>query len=221
MKLTVFAATGGIGRLIVEQALGAGHEVTVVARRPSGFPERLRVVTADLAAADPAALAAAVAGADAVLSGLGPRPISEVGITTQGTRAIIAAMQTAKVRRLVVVSAAPVGTTPSPGNPNPPKHDPAEGFFMRHLLSPMIKMILRKHYDDLALMEDALRESDLAWTSVRPPRLTNGKVTGHYRTAIGQNLRGGLSVSRADVAHFMLACLAKPETVKQAVGVAY
>jgi len=221
MKLTVFAATGGIGRLIVEQALAAGHEVTAVVRRPSGFPDRVRVVTADLAAAAPAALAAAVAGADAVLSGLGPRPISEVGITATGTRAIIAAMMAARVRRLVVVSAAPVGTTPSPGNPNPPKHDAAEGFFMRHLLSPMIKMILRKHYDDLARMEDALRESGLDWTAVRPPRLTKGKLTGNYRTALGQNLRGGLTVSRADVAHFMLACLAKPETVQQAVGLAY
>ncbi len=220
MKLTIFAATGGIGRSIVEQALAAGHDVTAVARNPSGFGDRVRTITADLSTPDPDALAGAVVGADAVLSGLGPRPMSQVGITEKGTRAIVEAMRTANARRLVVVSAAPVGTVPSPGNPNPPKHDPGDGFFMRHLFAPMISMILRKHYVDLAAMEDVLRASGLDWTSVRPPRLTNGRLTRKYRTALGQNVRGGLSVSRADVAHLMLAVLAQPETFKRAVGIA-
>jgi putative NADH-flavin reductase len=65
------------------------------------------VVTTDLATSDPATLEAAVAGADAVLSGLGPRTRSEAGIASRGTRAIVAAMQATGVRRIVVVSAAP------------------------------------------------------------------------------------------------------------------
>src|SRR5713101_9222679 len=199
MKLTIFAATGGIGRHVLEQAAAAGHDVTAVVRNPKKLPEqvreKVRTVTADLAGPDLGALKSAVAGADAVLSGLGPRKLSEAGITSRGTRVIVDAMKATDARRIVVVSAAPIGTVPSPGRPNPPRHDPGEGFFMRNLLSPMIKTVLRKHYADLALMEDALRDSGLDWTVVRPPRLTNKPLTGTYRTAYGRNLPRGIITS--------------------------
>lgn len=221
MKLTIFAATGGIGRLLVEQAVAAGHEVTAVARHPQGLPAGARIITADLARPERATLESAVAGADAVLSGLGQRSRADRGITSRGTRAIIRAMQAADVRRIVVVSAAPVGTVSSPGRPRPPKVDPGDGFFMRTVLSPAIKVVLRDLYADLALMEDALRESGLDWTVVRPPQLTNTPLTGVYRTAYGRNLRRGLKISRADVAQLMLHALSQPETIGKVVGVAY
>ena len=224
MKLTIFAATGGIGRQISEQAVDAGYDVTAVVRNPQKLPgdlsRQVRVVTADLAAPDPAMLKSAVEGADAVLSGLGPTSNSEAGVATQGTRAIVAAMNATGARRIVVVSAAPIGTVPSPGRPNPPKHDPGDGFVLRHLLSPLTKAALRKHYADLAQMEDVLRDSDLDWTAVRPPRLTDKPLTGTYRMTYGQNLRRGLFISRADVAHYMLRALDQPETVKQTIGIA-
>jgi putative NADH-flavin reductase len=222
MKLTIFAATGGIGRHILEQAVTAGHDVTAVVRNAgklSGAP--VRVVTADLATANPAVLKSAIDGADAILSGLGPRnPRAEAGIASRGTRAIVAAMQATHVQRIVVVSAAPIGTVQSPGRPKPPKHDPGDGFFMRHLFSHVAGAMFREHYADLALMEDLLRDSGLNWTISRPPQLTEKPLTGTYRTAYGQNLRGGWSISRADVAHHMLRVLDQPETIKQVIGIA-
>ena len=158
--------------------------------------------------------------ADAVLSGLGPRSNADAGVAAQGTRVIVAAMQATHVRRIVVVSAAPVGTVPSPGRPRPPRHDPGDGFFMRHLFSHVAGTLFGKVYTDLAQMEDVLRDSDLDWTSVRPPRLTSKPVTGRYRTALGQNIRRGLFVSRADVAHYMLSILDQAETFRRTVGVA-
>jgi putative NADH-flavin reductase len=225
MKLTIFAATGGIGRQILEQAVDAGHDVTAVVRHPQKLPGELSsqvsVVSADLAAPDLSTLTAAVQGSDGVLSGLGPRSNADAGIAAQGTRAMVAAMRAAGARRIVVVSAAPIGTVPSPGRPNPPKHDPGDGFIMQHLLNPLVKTALRKHYADLAQMEDILRDSGLDWTAVRPPRLTDKPLTGTYRTAHGQNLRRGLVISRADVAHYMLRAVGQPETIKQTIGVAY
>ena len=221
MKLTIFAATGGIGRQLLEQAVAAGHDVTAVVRNPAKLAgEPVRVVTADLADADPATLELAVRGADAVLSGLGPHSNADAGIAAPGTAAIVAAMQATQVRRIVVVSAAPVGTVPSPGRPKPPRHDPGDGFFMRHLFSHVARAAFGKVYTDLALMEDILRDSGLDWTAVRPPRLTNRPGTGRYRTAYGQNVRGGWIVPRADVAHLMLAVLGQPDTIKQVIGVA-
>jgi uncharacterized protein YbjT (DUF2867 family) len=204
MRLTIFAATGGVGRHLVTQALDAGHQVTAVARNPRNLPAGARVE-----------------GADAVLSGLGPRdPRKDAGVTSRGTRAIVAAMQAAHVRRLVVVSAAPVGTVASPGQPNPPKHDPGDGFFMRHLGAPFARTMFGAHYADLAVMEDMLRDSGLDWTIDRPPKFNDKPLTGRYRVAFGRNIRGGFSIPRADVAHHMLRVLDEPETIKQVIGLA-
>ena len=222
MKLTIIGATGGIGRLLVQQAVAAGHDVTAVVRNPGKLPPDLpiTVVTTDLAAPDQAALEVAIRGADGVLSGLGPVSTAQAGVAAGGTRAVVAAMRATGVRRIVVVSAAPVGTVPSPGRPNPPKHDPGDGFFMRHLFSRIATTAFRTHYADLAAMEDALRASGLDWTICRPPKLTDGPLTGTYRTAIGRNIKGGWSISRADVAHQMLHAVEQPETIGKTVGMA-
>ncbi|MFD9127362.1 NAD(P)-dependent oxidoreductase [Kitasatospora sp. NPDC059571] len=226
MKLTVFAATGGIGRLILDQALAAGHDVTAVVRNPDRLnadgrpPERVRVVRADLADADPQVLESAVAGADAVLSGLGARSSAEAGVALHGTAAMIRAMDATGVRRIVVVSAAPIGTVATPARPAPPRHDPGDGFLMRNLLNPMVKRILAAHYADLARMEEAVLASGLDWTVVRPPRLTDRPGTGRYRTEVGRNVRGGWSIPRADVARHMLRVLDEQETVRRIVSIA-
>src|SRR5262249_10918351 len=162
---------------------------------------------ADLATAEPAALANAVGGADAVLSALGARSKAEYGIATAGTRAIAGAMQSAGGRRIVVVSAGPGGLVASPRLARTAEAQLEGGFVMRHRRNPLVTAALRDLYVDLALMEDTLADSGLDWTVVRPPRLTNKAGTGAYRTAYGRNIRRGLLISRADVAHLMLAVL--------------
>ena len=224
MRLTIFGATGGIGQQLLEQAVAAGHEVTVAVRNPNKLAASrngARVVPVDLEAPVPAALESAVAGADAVLSGVGPRAMAKAGVAEHGSRAIVQAMRATEARRIIVVSAAPISTVASPGRPHPPREDPGEGFFMRNLLTPFARTVMRERYTDLALMEDVLRASDLDWTIFRPPRLTNGPLTGSYRTAFGRNLRGGALISRADVAHAMLAGVGQVETIGKEVGIAY
>jgi uncharacterized protein YbjT (DUF2867 family) len=220
MRLTIVAATGGIGRHLLRQAIEAGHDVTALARSPEKITEPVRVVFADLARPDVPELAAAVKDSDAILSGLGARTNAEAGVAWRGTKAFLEAATVAGVRRVIVVSAAPIGTVASPGNPHPPKGDPGDGFFMRHLGAPFARRMFRTHYDDLARMEDVVRASDRDWMISRPPKLTDKPLTGRYRTAIDRNIRGGFSISRADVAHHMLACLTLPETIGHTIGVA-
>jgi putative NADH-flavin reductase len=210
MKLTVFGATGGIGQEIVRQALGAGHEVTAVVRDPARFSvtgERLEVFRGDLT--DPASLRPAVAGRDAVLSGLGARKRADAGIATKLTRSVLTAMDAEGVRRLVVVSAAPVGPEPA-GSPLPDR-----------MMMKVIGAVLKGVYADLAAMEAELARSATDWTSVRPPRLQDKPLTGSYRKVVGGFPRSGRFIARADVAHAMLAMVDDPATVKQGVGVAY
>ncbi|MFB8211012.1 NAD(P)-dependent oxidoreductase [Streptomyces sp. NPDC056010] len=211
MKLTVFGATGGIGQEIVRQAVAAGHEVTAVVRDPARLAVPLSDITVHTAARvdDPEALREAVAGRDAVLSGLGSRGRKADGIAERLTSAVLTAMEAEGTRRLLVVSAAPVIPTPAD-----------EPLLDRMMLS-MIGAVLKEVYADLTAMEAALAASATDWTSVRPPKLTNGPLTGTYRTVVGGNPRSGRSISRADVAHAMLALIGDPATVKQGVGVAY
>jgi len=212
VKLTVFGATGGIGAHIVRQALEASHTVTAVVRdrarlAVADHPD-LRVVTVP-ALSDAAALEPALAGADAALSGVGPRSRADAGITTTATRAILDALAATGVRRFVLVSAMPVGPIPD-----------EESFTGRRLVYPLIRRILRPVYDDLAAVEADLRRSGTEWTVVRPPRLSDGPLSGRYRTVVGANVPNAKPTPRADVAHAMLATLADERTVHQPVGVA-
>ena len=210
MKLTVFGATGGIGREIVRQALDAGHEVTAVVRDPARLSvtgERLEVFRDDLA--DPEAVRPAVAGRDVVLSGLGARSRKDAGIAARLTRTVLGAMEAEGVRRLLVVSAGPVG--PAPEN---------EGLLDRTARG-IVSALLKDVYADLGEMEAELARSATDWTVVRPPRLQDKPVTGVYRTVVGGFPAGGRFIARADVAHAMLAMAGDPGTVKQGVGVAY
>jgi putative NADH-flavin reductase len=221
VKLALFGATGGVGREVLSQALAAGHAVTAVVRNLSKLPADVDVVRQDLATPDPEVLTAALRDVDAVISAVGPHRAAQAGIVASATAAITHAMDCAGVRRLVVISAAPVGVVPSTHRPQPPRYDPGDDTLMRYLLSPLIRRIFGRLYIDLAAMEDLLRAGSLDWTAIRPPRLTDGPLTGAYRTAIDRNIRHGLTISRPDVAHLILSVLQQPGTVHHSVGVAY
>ncbi|HEY0396909.1 MAG TPA: NAD(P)H-binding protein [Acidimicrobiia bacterium] len=212
MKLTVFGATGGIGGHVVRQALDAGHKVTAVVRDPTGFGvshPALEVVTVP-GLTDPGALRAVVDGSDAAISGVGPRGRKDGPVASTTTRAMLSALEASGVRRFVAVSAVPVGPVPE-----------GESFLNRRLLLPFISRLLRDVYADLAAMEDEIRRSDTDWTVVRPPKLTDKPLTGKYRVVVGGNVPRGYAISRADVAHAMLAALDDPATFGKPVGVAY
>ncbi|MFB6672231.1 NAD(P)-dependent oxidoreductase [Streptomyces sp. NPDC056390] len=210
MRITVFGATGGIGQEIVRQALASGHQITAVVRDPARFTVTgagLEVFRADVR--DPEALRPAVAGRDAVLSGLGARRRADAGIAAELTRSLLGAVEAEDVRRLLVVSAAPVGP------------EPERSPLVDRAMLGVINSLLKPVYDDLRAMEEELAASATDWTSVRPPKLTDKPLTGTYRTVVGGNPRSGRSISRADVAHAMLAMIDDAATVKQGVGVAY
>ncbi|MGX2996705.1 NAD(P)-dependent oxidoreductase [Streptomyces sp. JNUCC 64] len=213
MRITVFGATGGVGREVVRRGLVLGHHVTAVVRDPArltvtadGADGVLEVVGSDLT--DPDGVRTAVAGRDAVLSALGPRDRRDPGVTARLTRAVLTAMAAEDVRRLLVVSASPLGTAP-PGEP-----------LTDRVLGAVVNRVFRSAYDDLRAMEAALAASTAEWTAVRPPRLLDGPGTGGYRTSVGGNPPSARSIRRADVAHAMLALIDDRATVRQAVGVA-
>jgi uncharacterized protein YbjT (DUF2867 family) len=210
MRITVFGATGGTGQHLVRQALDADHHVTAVVRNPAGLHQtghpRLEAMTADVM--DPGAITAAVAGRDAVVSVLGPRTRGDASVCSDGARAIITAMQTNRTRRLVVVTASGHVV------------DDGDGPFTRTVVKPMLRRYLREGFADFARTDQAVQASGLDWTIMRPGRLTDGKPRP-YRTAIDRNVRGGITIARADLARAILAALADPATVNHTIGLGY
>ncbi|MEU3725000.1 NAD(P)H-binding protein [Streptomyces sp. NPDC031705] len=215
MKITVFGATGGVGREVVRQALDAGHEVTAVVRDPARLDvpphDRLLVaVVADLTDED--ALVPVLAGREAVVSALGPSSNKQARLTPvagPALRAIVSAMDRAGVSRLSAVSAAPLGPDA-----------PGDGALMRVMVYPLLRRLLRDVYADLAVMEAAIGASRARWTVVRPPRLLDRPRTGAYRRALDANVPGGKVIARADVADALLTTLTDPATAGHALGIA-
>ncbi|WP_037570058.1 NAD(P)-dependent oxidoreductase [Phaeacidiphilus oryzae] len=213
MRITVLGATGGIGGAFVQQALDQGHEVTAVVRDPARLTTRhprLSVRRGDVT--DPGSLKEAVAGADAVVSALGPRGLrGDMTVNSRGAHAALTAMRAAGVERIAVVSAGAVQPA-----------GPGEGPATRYLVRPLLWALLGRHYRDLRAMERELRESGTDWTVVRPPRLTNGPHTGRYRTAVdGAALPRARTLSRADVADALLHALGDAATRRRAIAVGY
>ncbi|EEF62038.1 NAD(P)-dependent oxidoreductase [Pedosphaera parvula] len=203
MKLFILGATGGIGQHLLNIALERGHEVTAYVRSPQRVAsrhERLKVVQGDVFNADQ--MAQSMAGHDAVLSSFGPTTVRSTTLRRRFGRTLAAAMRKSGVLRAEIVSAA---------------------FLFRHIgvLGRLLKATLfRQMIPDMKGMEDEVRQDDLNWTIVRPPRLTNGPAKRTFRT-VGWNLpKGGFLISRADVAHFMIGEAEKPSHLKQVVGVA-
>lgn len=190
MKVLVFGAHGPTGRHVVELASKAGHEVTAFVRGDEA-PSGVRVVRGD--ATDGTAVAAAIAGQEAVVSTLGMRnSLRSGGLQHKSLSVIVPAMERAGVRRLVVMSALGVGDTREQA-PLLPRI--------------MYRMLLTDIFADKAAGERIVEASGLDWTIVHPPLLTNGPATGAYRVGERLELSGMPKISRADVAHFMVAAL--------------
>ncbi|HUQ58356.1 NAD(P)-dependent oxidoreductase [Lentzea sp.] len=201
MRLTIFGATGRTGRVVVEHALRLGHEVTALTRDPSriGSRPRLRVVGGDVR--DPAAVAEALRGADAIVSTLGRRRRGP-DVCTEGIRAVLAHTARRGPRRLILLSNYGVADS---------RHRTAY-VAVSWLLE---RAVLR----DKERMEALLRGSDSDWTVVRAPVLTNGPRTGDYRTGTDLRLSFTARVSRADIAEFMLAELRDNTYLRRAVAI--
>jgi putative NADH-flavin reductase len=202
-RLFLLGATGGIGRALIDQALARGHTVTAFVRSPEKLgakPEGLTVLKGD--PRSPAELRAALPGHDAVLSALGPPGPGRTTINSDCARSAVEAMGVAGVRRLLIVSVAVLFEDQGP------------------LFWLFRKTLLRNITQDSAEMERVVVGSGLDWTIVRPPSLTNGPQTGRYAVEDDRMPRGGRSVSRADVAQFLLDELERGIHVRRVVGMA-
>ena len=87
------------------------------------------------------------------------------------------------------------------------------GFFLDQVASRLLRHSIADHRAN----EQAIRESGLQWTIVHPPKLTNGRRTSTYRSGDDAAVTSFLpSISRGDVAEFMLQQLTDETYVRRA-----
>lgn len=204
MHLLIFGASGATGQQLVKQALQQGHRVTAFVRNPAALRlrhERLNVVRGNVG--DEQAVKRAVKGHDVVLSALGAnRPFTFDPVVVEGMATIINAMEAAGVQRLIYLSFLGVAESRSDA-----------GWLTRYVAPNLLRTEIAGHEAREAL----IRQSRLNWTIVRAPMLTNGPRKQTYRT--GERLRStafALTLSRADVADFMLKQLSSNDFIGKA-----
>jgi len=198
MNILVVGASKGTGALCVSSALAKGHAVTAFARTPSNLAlthERLVKLKGDFH--DPGSVRAAVPGHDAVIVTASISSLSELKTTpdyfSRGTRLCIDAMKASNVRRLVVLSAQGAGDSRATAN-----------WLLRTFV---IGGVLKRAFADHDVQEQLTRGSGLAWVIARPTRLTNGPARGRYVRSADPAGHVPSSISRADVADFLVeAC---------------
>jgi len=199
MNVTVFGATGQIGRLVVRDLLAAGHDVTVYVRNPGKLVDRgPRQSTIAGELSDDARIQQAVRGADAVISALGP--LLRRGFTAtpvaDGTKNIVAAMQTEHVGRYI-------------GLATPSVPDERDSPTLKAKILPVIAGLLFPNaLNELVGMTAAVTQSDLDWTIARITRPARRRPKGTVRAGFLGRDKVGSVMSRADIATFLVAQLA-------------
>jgi putative NADH-flavin reductase len=210
MKLLIIGGTGGTGRELIKQALEQGHSVTALVRNPEKVNithQQLNVIKGNVLAYDN--VEKVVAGQDAVLSTLGhKRFFIYTNILSEGTKNIINAMEKNNVKRLICVTSLGINDSRF-----------KLGLYYTLFVIPIITFF---YFRDKAKQEKLITNSNLDWTIVRPGQLTNGKKRGSYKhgTTVGNYILTK-TISRADVAHFILSQLNNKLYLHKTPGVTY
>ena len=193
MRVLIIGASKGIGLETTRQALDAGHHVRALARSAIAIAisnpslEKMRgdaLKTEDVETA--------LVGVDVVIQTLGVglgdlfRPVQ---LFSDASRVLIQAMKIQGVKRLICVTGFGAGDSRASIN------------CLQRL---PFQFVLGRAYDDKSLQEQLIKESELDWTIARPGVLTSGPRTGHYQMLSEASQWRNGSISRADVADFLV-----------------
>jgi putative NADH-flavin reductase len=203
LRIVVIGGTSGIGLEVAKLALSRGHSVTVMARHaPKDLLSGARFIAGDIQDAN--AVAAAVREQTAVVTSVGVAPSREpVALFSAGMANVLRAMHASGVSRLLAVTGIGAGDSRGHG-----------GFGYDQVFMPLM---MHNMYEDKTREEAEIRESGLDWTIVRPGFLSDGGPLGRYRVVSDLTGVTSGSISRTDVAHYIIAAIENGLAVRDAV----
>ena len=197
MKITIIGASAGIGLEVTRLALQHGHEVATLSRRVVPLPDHPKLRRVQGSATNPNDVRAAVEGAEAVLVTLGVKSPFATTLFSDSARILLQTIREMGSSPTLIVLTG-FGAGDSWGYNSIP-------------MKVLFTLFLKRAYVDKSAQERLIASGYSRWAMVRPGRLTNGAMTGHYRVLdnLEECMRVG-AISRADVAHFMVAQAENP-----------
>jgi len=206
MNITIFGATGMVGKNLIDQALMRHHSVRAFGRnvftKLSTGRKNLELFKGYLFEDDD--IEAALDGCDAVLSAIGG-DVSGLGKTRSlGMKHIVAGMEKSGVKRVVAVG----GMGILQANEN-------ELLFRTPNFPVIYKAVSNEHYQAW----QHLRNSSLDWTVVCPPDIQDAEFTGKFVTRKDYPAKGTMSITAADLAEFMVRQLENDKFLHCRVGI--
>jgi putative NADH-flavin reductase len=213
MKIAILGSTGGTGIELINQGLALNYKIVAMARNPENLTvidphPNLEIKQGNIFNIE--SISNVISGCDVVISSIGISSIFKArkpnGVYSKGTANLIEAMKATGVNQLIAISSS--GVEPSPTDP----------FIFKKIIKPIF---LDKMYEDMLVMESSLKASQLDWTIVRPPYLTNGPQTASYRISIDENFKDDKDLSRADLAHFIINKTISKQYSKKVIAISY
>ena len=217
MKVAIFGASGATGKLLTRRSLAAGYQVTALLRTPDKFPMRDRVHVIQGSAFEPSAVRQTIEGVDVVFSALGANSLKKEDVLERAVPQIIAAMQQTAaqakpVRRIIVLGSA--GALPDSLDKQPA--------WRRWIVQNIVyNTFLKCPVASQISQWNNISQSDLDWTMVMPPMLTNTSGHGTYRIDGEALPRNGSRISREDVADFMMQQISSPQWIRKGVYITW
>lgn len=209
MKILIFGASGLTGIQLTQRALEKGHDVTAFVRTPENFHlhhPNLTIFKGDVTDAD--AVERTLENQEAVICALGAKtPFIRDPALITGIKNIVNAMHKKSVKRFVYLSFIGVDNNKK-----------GLGFLVNYIMP----LILNNATQDHKIKENIIESSDLDWTIVRAPKLTNGNFTGKYR--VGESILPNsllFTISRKDLSEFMLSAAEQGLYIKQKPRIMY
>ncbi len=198
MKIAIFGGTGGTGLQLIKQALQVGHHVKALLRTPSKLKiqdDNLEIIKGDVLNKED--VDKTVENTELILSALGVTGLGSTTLYSDSIANIISAAESKNITRIMCVTAAGVGVKSNRWK------------------------IFKNIYADMERMENALMNSTLNYTIMKPPGLTNSELTKTYRTEFGDFMQNSSQLSRADLAHCMLTHINDENYFKKKVALSY
>lgn len=211
LKVALFGATGGTGKEFVKQSSDYNVEITAFVRNPeklsAEFPE-LKTIKCSID--DLEILREKVRDFDVIVSIVGVSGLFQArkpnAIYERTAKNLVKIAEENGISRFITVTSGGIEDAPN------------EPWFFRYLLKPLF---LKNMYEDMKVMEKITKDSNLNYTIVRPPYLTNGKLTKNYQVIKDKWFDDDKDLSRADLAHYLLNCLSDKDIDRRIVGVSY
>lgn len=204
MKIIVFGASGKTGRLVVNEALQNGYEVTAFVRDTGKLPithNHLTIIQGD--ATNQEAIRNALKGQDLVISCLGANNgLGKTTVLYEMTANIVNGMKAHNISRIIYVASAGIDRE-IPG-----------------ISGKIVMKTLANVLEDHRNAVQVIKENISHYTIVRPMGLTDNTFTGAYREAKTGIPDKGRSISRADVADFILRAITDESYKNQSVALA-